>query len=92
LLAKKKNFKICVGRGRNAFNDYYKLEKATRSTTRSTNAKDKRIACRIHDSSNKKTIPYEAQTIATMNHYSIQDSYSRIEENLEGFLNSRGGP
>jgi hypothetical protein len=27
-----------------------------------------------------------------MNHYSIQDSYSRIEENLEGFLNSRGGP
>jgi hypothetical protein len=79
-LAKKKNFKIRVGRGRNAFDDYCKLEKATRSTTRSTNAKDKRM------------IPYETQTIATMNHYSIQDCYFRIEENLEGFLNSRGEP
>jgi hypothetical protein len=40
----------------------------------------------------KKRIPYEAQTIATMNHYSIQDCYSRMEEILEGFLSSRGEP
>jgi hypothetical protein len=40
----------------------------------------------------KKVIPYQAQTIATMNQYSIQDCYSRMEKILEGFLNSRGEP